>query len=162
MDARGTAKTGGRGNGMSMEPAQVLWEIEQIKQLKARYLRLLDTKAWDEWRELFTDDMRFWNDNLPDPESRAPISSSGDAFVGMISGMMARAVTVHQGYMPEIELTGERTARGIWAMYDWVDNKEMNLDFQGYGHYHETYEKGDDGRWRIKSIHLTRVRAKTM
>jgi hypothetical protein len=27
----------------------------------------------------------------------------------------------------------------------------------GYGHYHETYEKVD-GRWRIKSSKLTRLR----
>jgi hypothetical protein len=27
----------------------------------------------------------------------------------------------------------------------------------GYGHYHETYEKVD-GRWRIKTITLTRLR----
>ena len=36
--------------------SQQLWEIEQIKQLKARYFRLMDTKDWDAWRELFTDD----------------------------------------------------------------------------------------------------------
>jgi hypothetical protein len=30
----------------------------------------------------------------------------------------------------------------------------------GYGHYHETYEKVD-GRWRIKTITLTRVRVDT-
>ena len=30
----------------------------------------------------------------------------------------------------------------------------MRLD--GYGHYHETYEK-DAGRWRIKSSRLTRL-----
>ena len=27
----------------------------------------------------------------------------------------------------------------------------------GYGHYHETYEKGPDG-WRIKTLLLTRLR----
>jgi hypothetical protein len=27
----------------------------------------------------------------------------------------------------------------------------------GYGHYHETYEK-TDGRWRISSLKLTRLR----
>ena len=35
---------------------QMLWDIEQIKQLKARYFRLLDTKDWDAFAELFTDD----------------------------------------------------------------------------------------------------------
>jgi 3-phenylpropionate/cinnamic acid dioxygenase small subunit len=31
-------------------------EIESIKQLKARYYRYLDTKDWDRWRDVFTDD----------------------------------------------------------------------------------------------------------
>jgi hypothetical protein len=30
----------------------------------------------------------------------------------------------------------------------------------GYGHYHETYERTDDG-WRIKTITLTRLRVDT-
>ncbi len=35
---------------------QMLWDIEQIKQLKARYFRMIDTKDWEGFRELFTDD----------------------------------------------------------------------------------------------------------
>ena len=33
-----------------------LLEIEQIKQLKARYFRLMDQKRWDEFAQLFTED----------------------------------------------------------------------------------------------------------
>jgi 3-phenylpropionate/cinnamic acid dioxygenase small subunit len=33
-----------------------LADIEQIRQLKARYFRFLDTKQWEAWRGLFTDD----------------------------------------------------------------------------------------------------------
>ena len=36
--------------------AEKLWDIEQIKQLKARYFRLMDTKDWAAWKDLFTDD----------------------------------------------------------------------------------------------------------
>jgi hypothetical protein len=147
-----------REGGELMDKAADLREIEQIKQLKARYFRLMDTKQWDAWRDLFTDDMRFWNDNLPDPDSRPPITSSADAFVPMVSALLANAVTVHHGHMPEIELTGERSARGVWAMFDIVQDSAKNLDFLGYGHYHETYEKGNDGRWRIKDLHLTRLK----
>ena len=41
-----------------MNPAdpQVWADVEAIKQLKARYCRLLDTKDWAAWRDLFTDD----------------------------------------------------------------------------------------------------------
>jgi len=29
---------------------------------------------------------------------------------------------------------------------------------QGFGHYHEHYVKGNDGKWRIKELRLTRLR----
>ena len=39
-----------------MDDAAALLEIEAIKQLKARYCRYLDTKDWQAWRGIFTDD----------------------------------------------------------------------------------------------------------
>jgi 3-phenylpropionate/cinnamic acid dioxygenase small subunit len=36
--------------------ADQLMDIEQIKQLKARYFRLLDTKQWEAWGQVFTAD----------------------------------------------------------------------------------------------------------
>jgi hypothetical protein len=38
-----------------MDDTATLREIEAIKQLKARYCRLLDTKDWQGWRSLFAD-----------------------------------------------------------------------------------------------------------
>ena len=38
--------------------ASDLVEIEAIRQLKARYFRLLDTKQWDAWLEVFTEDFQ--------------------------------------------------------------------------------------------------------
>ena len=36
--------------------AQSLVAVEEIKQLKARYFRFMDTKRWDEWADLFAED----------------------------------------------------------------------------------------------------------
>jgi hypothetical protein len=58
--------------------------------------------------------------------------------------------------MPEIELTSETTATGIWPMEDfniWEDGSQNH----GYGHYLETYEKVD-GRWFIKTMQLRYLR----
>jgi hypothetical protein len=56
-----------------------------------------------------------------------------------------------------MELTGiSKAFPGVWALQDtlvWPTG--MRLD--GYGHYHETYEKLD-GEWRIKTMKLTRLR----
>ena len=44
---------------MSQSDANLLLEFKEtkaIETLKAKYFRLLDTKDWDGWRALFTDD----------------------------------------------------------------------------------------------------------
>ena len=130
-----------------------------LEELKASYFRYLDTKQWDSWRELFTDDMVFYVDSASVPTETQPMTTSGDDFVDMVSSTLVDAVTVHQGHMPELRFVDERTANGIWAMYDWVDGSGSGGDsMQGFGHYHEHYVKGNDGKWRIKELRLTRLR----
>jgi uncharacterized protein (TIGR02246 family) len=127
-------------------------DIEAIKQLKARYFRTLDTKDWPAYREVFTDDVV-----MDTSESGGETITGADAFLEYLRQALADATTVHQGHMPEITLTSATTASGIWALHDiviWPGG--MRLD--GYGHYHETYRKGDDG-WRIASSKLTRLHA---
>ncbi len=49
-----------------------LWDIEQIKQLKARYFRLLDTKDWDAFADRFTDDCPH---DLPQEPAKEAVSN---------------------------------------------------------------------------------------
>jgi hypothetical protein len=138
--------------------AHTLGEIEQIKQVKARYFRFMDTKQWQDLRRLLAEDLVWINDPSGEPGSATAVARSADEFVASVSAAFAEAVSVHQGFMPEIELTGERSATGVWAMSDWIDHPTAGRSSRGYGHYHEEYEKGDDGQWRIKRIRLTRLR----
>ena len=127
-------------------------DIEAIKQLKARYFRTLDTKDWDAYREVFTEDVV-----VDTTASGGGVIEGVDAFVGFVREALGDAVTVHQGHMPEIELTSGSTATGIWALHDiviWANGTRLD----GYGHYHEAYEKGPGG-WRIKRSTLTRLHA---
>jgi uncharacterized protein (TIGR02246 family) len=127
-------------------------ERDAIQRLKARYFRTMDTKDWDAMRNVFTDDVV-----IDTSEAGGSVIRGVDAFMTFLKGTLDGAVTVHQGHMPEIDLTSETTATGIWALNDIVIwSNGMRLD--GYGHYHETYEKGDDG-WRIKYSKLTRLHA---
>ena len=93
-----------------------------LQELKASYFRYLDTKRWASWRQIFTDDMVFYNDAAPVPTETQPMTTSGDDFVEMVSTILANAVTVHQGHMPELRFTDARNANGVWAMFDWVDS----------------------------------------
>src|SRR5262245_54671508 len=129
-------------------------DIEAIKQLKARYFRFVDGHKWEELRGLFTDDLRMYRGESPEPAS-----TTADAFVARVSKNLGNVRSVHHGHMPEIELTGPTTARGVWAMFDWLDYQDGREHMrQGFGHYHDEYEKGADGKWRIKSFRLVRIR----
>ena len=98
--------------------AATLVEIRAIEELKARYFRLLDTKQWDAWREVFTED--FTADVDGQDVHPTLHFASRDEMVERNREVLATAVTVHHGHMPEITLTGPDTATGIWAMMDIV------------------------------------------
>jgi uncharacterized protein (TIGR02246 family) len=125
-------------------------DIEAIRQLKARYFRTMDTKDWAGMRQVFTDDVV-----VDTSEAGGSVVSGADEFMTFLQEVLRGAVTVHQGHMPEIELTSPTSATGIWALNDiviWPDGTRL----VGYGHYHETYRKvGDD--WKIESSILTRL-----
>ena len=126
-------------------------DIEAIKQLKARYCRLLDTKDWDALRQVFTDDVV-----VDSTASGGQVITGAATFLAFISSNLAERVTVHHCHTPEITLASPTSATGIWAMEDRVsftDGRELS----GFGHYHETYQK-DDGTWRIATSALTRLR----
>ena len=132
-------------------------DIEAIRQLKARYFRTMDTKDWDGMRDVFTDDVV-----IDTTGSGGDVVNGADAFIAFLQDVLADAVTVHHGHMPEIEITSSTTARGIWSMEDmlrWPEGAPIS-SLHGYGHYHETYEKRD-GQWRIASLTLTRLRVDT-
>jgi hypothetical protein len=129
-------------------------DLEQIKQLKARYFRMMDTKDWDGLAAVFTDDVE-----IDMSGEGGGITRSVAEYMPFLRENIEHVSTVHHGHMPEITFTSSTTATGIWAMEDklWWPAGAPIAHLHGYGHYHETYEKTDDG-WRIKTMTLTRLR----
>jgi hypothetical protein len=131
-----------------------LLDLEEIKQLKARYCLYLDTKEWDAWRDLFTEDIVV--EGVEQPEG------GRDAFVKRVSQSLAGVETCHHGHTPLIELLGEDRARGVWAMFDDLrlpDGHPWSHGYRrrvGYGHYEEEYRKVD-GEWKIAHLRLVRL-----
>ena len=166
-----------------MTPTEEILAVEDIKQLKARYFRCLDTKDWNGYLAVFTPDARIdssWA-SIPIDYTGKPRIIDGFVpppptpewdwydpvkFVEYLSKFLENVTTVHHGHMPEIKLTSPTTATGIWAMEDKLlypkepsssGQQDGTREMHGYGHYTETYERQADG-WRIKSLRLTRVR----
>jgi hypothetical protein len=143
-----------------VDPARRALDIEEIKQLKARYFRFIDTKQWRRLRGLFTDDAAF--------EGLWAGGESPDEFVASLSRNLTEVTSVHHGHMPEIVITGPDTARGIWAMQDYLEWEPGTRGYLGvkipgqrgvfgYGHYEEEYRR-EGGEWKISFLRLTRLR----
>jgi hypothetical protein len=141
---------------------------EEIKNLKARYFRDLDCKNWEGLNSIFAEDAVFdlravnsvrqlpGGDLVPPLGGERQIFRGRDAIVAMIRAAVEGFVTVHHGHAPEIDVLTERTARGTWALEDILRFPSGELLLNGFGHYHETYEKiGAD--WQIKTSRLTRL-----
>jgi hypothetical protein len=130
-------------------------DLEQIKRLKARYFRYMDTKRWDDWATVFTADA-----TLENRSARDEIVAGRDAIVAMVSKSLATMITVHHGHMPEIEVSSADSATGVWAMEDYLLSRpepgQPSFTLHGYGHYYETYRK-TEGRWQIATLRLTRL-----
>jgi hypothetical protein len=121
-----------------------------ICNLKARYCRCLDTKDWDGYRAVYTDDAI-----LDTSGSGGLRIEGGDAAVAYVrSSISDDTFTTHHVHAPEIEIDGD-SATGIWAMQDrniWPNGRKL----LGFGHYHERYAR-EAGEWRIAESKLTRI-----
>jgi hypothetical protein len=127
-------------------------DFEAIKQLKARYARTVDVKDWDGFRDVFTDDA-IWDTT----SAGAEVITGAGAIAEFNRRSLDDVLCIHHMHVPEIDVTSQTTATGIWPteyMHRWPNGNELH----GYGFYHETYEKTDRG-WRIKTCVYQQLRA---
>lgn len=152
---------------ISLSPVDQLLAIEEIKGVFAGRLRCMDNKEWDKYASFHTDDVVSDSWASPDAAPLADGSTSGqvtgsqvlaDAIRGTLDGPV-KVTSVHHGHTPEITLTSDTTATGVWAMEDklWWTNGDAEEHLHGYGHYHEEYRLVG-GRWLISYRNLTRLR----
>ena len=150
-----------------MDRLDKLWAMEEVRQLKARYFRYLDTQDWVGMRTIWTADAIFDARTAHTIGGSAQSAPSGsddwvysgcDSIVDFISAV-ATLPSAHHGHCHEIEVLSPTEARGIIAMEDriWpITGATHRTSLHGYGHYHEVY-RCVDGRWRIARSQLTRL-----
>jgi hypothetical protein len=115
--------------------------IEEIKQLKYRYLRTLDLKRWDEFAAVF----------VPDATGKygeGLTFANREELVGyMRENLLPSMVTMHHCHHPEIAVDGD-TATGTWYLEDRVIAPEHRFVLEGAAFYSDRYVRTGEG-WRI-------------
>jgi SnoaL-like domain len=133
-----------------------LIELQAIFDLKGRRDHAVDQKNWDLYAKLHTDDY------VAMSISEKPIIG-GRSAADALAIQLANVTTVHHCHTPVIEFQDRNNATGVWAMEDnlfWYRHGEKQW-LRGFGFYHETYVKGDDGQWRFRYRKLERTHAET-
>jgi hypothetical protein len=122
--------------------------LEEIRQLKYRYLRCVDLKRWDEIADTFAADATA-SYGTPALEGK-PIDLAGrDEIVAFLRGRLGpEIITVHFASQPEITVDGG-TATGTWCFEDTVISTQYRVVIKGAAFYEDRYTRGQDGKWRI-------------
>ena len=139
-----------------MTNLQRLLATEDIRLLRARYLRCVDTKDWAGFGALFTPHAELsFPDDVPGQVLR------GAAIGAAVAASLADVCSVHHGHMGEILVHGADRGSGIWAMEDllWfgAESAVPGLRLHGYGHYHDEYVRAEGG-WLFTRVVLRRLR----
>jgi hypothetical protein len=116
--------------------------IEELRQLKYRYLRTLDLKQWDGFADTLTEDVTA----SYGPTLRFDGRSAVVDF--MRTSLGPAIITVHHCHHPEIHVEGT-TGTGTWYLDDKVIIAEHRMLLTGAAFYEDTYTRCDDGKWRI-------------
>ena len=138
----------------AMSDVERLIALEEIRMLKARRIRALDTQDWETYEALHAPDHVSHNEG----EQEWVGAKANTERVARMNREMG-IVSVHHAHTPEIKLLSPTEATGVWAMEDnlyWKQGEEEHW-LRGFGFYHESYEKRD-GRWVFTRRNLRRIK----
>jgi hypothetical protein len=126
--------------------------VEEIRTLRARFVRFVDTQEWGAWRELLTEDYRLETDD--------GVQEGRDGIVEFVSSALDGASIVHQLFGPDITITGRDTAIGTWGYEDRVvfPGEHDPIVLHDYGYLRDEYVRTEDG-WRVRSTVETKLQA---
>ena len=128
--------------------------LEEIKQLKYRYLRTLDLKQWDEFEATFVPEA------TGDYGEGLTFGSRAELVAFMKDSLGPQMITLHHCHHPEIAVAGN-SATGRWYLEDKVLMPEHRLILEGAAFYEDRYVRTPDG-WRILHTGYRRTYEATM
>ncbi|MET0700450.1 MAG: nuclear transport factor 2 family protein [Mycobacterium sp.] len=120
-------------------------DLEDIKVVKYRYMRALDTKHWDDFADTMTEDIiGNYGSSLGETHS---FDDRASLVEYMRTSLPANVITEHRVTHPEITIDGDE-ATGIWYLQDKVIVPEFDFLLIGAGFYHDKYRRTPDG-WKL-------------
>lgn len=137
-----------------------LLTLEDIRQLKYRYLRGVDQKAWDELADTLTVDA-VADYGTPAMGDRLLLTGRDAIVTFLRENLGPQLISVHAAGHPEITVNGGH-ARGRWAFTDLIIATEYRLMIQGAAFYQDEYVRGEDGTWRISRTGYERTYEATL
>ena len=132
---------------------QELSDLEDIRRLKHRYFRGIDTADAALLSALFTDDIIV---DYRGGNYRVQLQGRADMLEFLANSFHASALAMHHGHMPDITLTGPDSADGIWYLEDIFINLEHRSHTFGSAIYKDAYRR-EDGLWKIARSEYDRI-----
>ncbi|CAD7340650.1 nuclear transport factor 2 family protein [Sphingomonadales bacterium 56] len=132
---------------------QQLSDLEDIRTLKHRYFRGIDTADLALLGTLFTEDLTV---DYRGGTYRVRLEGRDNMLEFLANSFHSGAVAMHHGHMPEITLTGEDSAEGIWYLEDIFIDVERKDHTIGSAIYRDAYRR-EDGVWKIARTEYDRV-----
>ena len=132
---------------------QQLSDLEDIRTLKHRYFRGIDTADLPLLGTLFTNDLTV---DYRGGTYRVRLEGRDNMLEFLANSFHSGAVAMHHGHMPEITLTGENAAEGIWYLEDIFIDVERSSHTIGSAIYRDVYRR-EDGVWKIARTEYDRV-----
>ena len=130
---------------------RIMEDIEAIKKLKAKYFRCVDQKLWEEMETVLTEDA------VADYGMGIELLQGRKAIIEFLKKNLDRdsMISVHQGHNPEIEITSDTTATGVWVLNDRLIIQTI-ATLNGWRYYEDEYVKVN-GEWKKKSTKITNI-----
>lgn len=132
---------------------QQLSDLEDIRTLKHRYYRGIDTADMSLLADLFTDDIYV---DYRGGGYRVNLSGKDNFLEFIANSFHSGAVAMHHGHMPDITLTGDDTAKGVWYLEDIFIDVESKSHTIGTAIYKDEYRR-EGGAWKIARTEYDRV-----
>ena len=132
---------------------QQLGDLEEIRTLKHRYFRGIDTGDFALLDTLFTDDIEV---DYRGGTYRVSLRGREDMMLFLRNSFTSDAVAMHHGHMPEIAFAGEDDAEGLWYLEDIFINLEFRTHTIGTAIYRDRYRR-ENGCWKIARTEYDRV-----